>query len=58
MRNWVIANRNMAEVLKNKGYHYRLTYALNAGHTEGKVTNQTLPGALVWLWQDYPAKKE
>jgi len=57
-RNWVIANKNMAEVLKNKGYHYRLTYALNAGHTDGKVTNQTLPDALIWLWQDYPATKK
>ncbi len=57
-RNWVIANKNMAEVLKNKGYHYRLAYALNAGHTDGKVTNQTLPDALVWLWQDYPAMKK
>jgi iron(III)-enterobactin esterase len=56
--NWVIANKNMADVLKNKGYHYRYTYALNAGHTDAKVTNQTLPEALVWLWQDYPAIKK
>jgi iron(III)-enterobactin esterase len=57
-RNWVIANKNMAEVLKNKGNHYRYVYALNAGHTDGKVTNQTLPDALLWLWQDFPALKK
>jgi iron(III)-enterobactin esterase len=58
MRNWVIANKNMAEVLKNNGYHYRLVYSLNSGHTDGKVTNQTLPDALAWLWQDYAAVKK
>ena len=58
MRNWVIANKNMTDVLKNKGYHYRFVYSLNSGHVDGKVTNQTLPEALAWLWQDYAVTKK
>jgi enterochelin esterase-like enzyme len=53
-RNWVIANDRMAEVFKDKGYHYRYVFALGAGHTDGKVTNQTLPEALLYVWQGYP----
>jgi iron(III)-enterobactin esterase len=52
-RNWVIANIRMADVLKAKGYHYQFIYAKNAGHTEGKVINQTYPTALEWVWQGY-----
>lgn len=52
-RNWVIANKAMAAVLKDKGYHYQLVYAKNAGHTDGKVIAQTYPQALEWVWQDY-----
>jgi len=58
MNNWPTANKRMAEVLKEKGYHYRLTYSLNSKHVDGKVTNQTLPEALTWLWQDYVAEKK
>ena len=54
----MLANKNMAEVLKNKGYHYRYVYSLNSGHVDGKVTSQTLPEALTWLWQDYKAEKK
>jgi iron(III)-enterobactin esterase len=53
-RNWVIANDKMAEVLKAKGYHYRYVFANGAGHTDGKVVNQTLPEALLYTWQGYP----
>ena len=53
-RNWVIANQRMAAVMKAKGYHYQFVYARNAGHTDGKVTAQTLPQALEYLWQGYP----
>jgi enterochelin esterase family protein len=53
-RNWVIANNQMAEVLKAKGYHYRYVFAAAAGHTDGKVVNQTLPEALLYVWQGYP----
>jgi hypothetical protein len=45
----------MASVMKAKGYHYQFVYAKNAGHTDGKVTAQTLPQALEYLWQGYPA---
>jgi hypothetical protein len=34
-------------------YHYRFVFAKAAGHTDGKVTRQTLPEALEWLWQGY-----
>jgi iron(III)-enterobactin esterase len=29
-------------------------FARGAGHTDGRVTRQTLPEALEWLWQGYP----
>lgn len=53
-RNWVIANQRMATVMKAKGYHYQFVYAKGAGHTDGKVTAQTLPQALEYVWQGYP----
>lgn len=52
-RNWVIANKHMAAVLKDKGYHYQFVYAKGAGHTDGKVIAQTYPQALEWVWQGY-----
>ncbi len=58
MHDWVLANENMARVLADKGYHYQFVFARNAGHTDGKVKQQTLPEALEWLWHDYaPATK-
>ena len=54
--NWVMANERMAAALKAKGYEYHYVFAQNAGHTDGKVTRQTLPGALEWLWQGYGKK--
>ena len=54
--NWVMANQRMAAELKAKGYDYRYVFATKAGHTDGKVTRQTLPAALEWLWQGYVAK--
>ena len=59
MHDWVLANENMAKVLADKGYHYQFVFARNAGHTDGKVKQQTLPEALEYLWQGYspsPAK--
>jgi enterochelin esterase-like enzyme len=56
LHNWVLANERMAAALKAKGYHYRYVFAKGAGHTDGKVTRQTLPEALEWLWQGYPKK--
>ena len=56
LHNWVLANQRMAAALKAKGYHYRYVFARAAGHTDGKVTRQTLPEALEWLWHGYQAK--
>jgi iron(III)-enterobactin esterase len=53
LHNWVMANQRMAAALKAKGYHYRYVFAKGAGHTDGKVTRQTLPEALEWLWRGY-----
>ncbi|MDE3164502.1 MAG: esterase family protein [Acidobacteriota bacterium] len=52
---WVLANENMARVLAAKGYHYQFVFARNAGHTDHAVKQQTLPEALEYLWQGYPA---
>ncbi len=54
LHNWVMANQRMAAALKAKGYDYRYVFAQNAGHTDGRVTRQTLASALEWLWQGYP----
>ena len=56
LHNWVMANQRMASVLQAKGYSYRYVFAEGAGHTDGRVTRQTLPDALAWLWQGYPVK--
>ena len=54
--NWVMANQRMAAVMKAKGYHYHYDFCKGAGHVDGKVLDQTLPGALVWLWRGFPIK--
>ena len=56
LHNWVMANQRMAAELKAKGYDYKYVFAKNAGHVDGKVTHQTLPEALEWLWKGYPLK--
>jgi len=56
LHNWVLANQRMAAALKAKGYAYRYVFAAGAGHVDGRVTHQTLPGALEWLWRGYPIK--
>jgi len=53
MHDWVSANNRMATVLKAKGYHYQYVYAVNAGHVDHAVRNQTLPEALEWVWRGY-----
>jgi enterochelin esterase-like enzyme len=55
MHDWVGANENMAKVLAAKGYHYQFVFARNAGHTDRAVKKQTLPEALEYLWEGYPA---
>jgi enterochelin esterase-like enzyme len=54
MHDWVAANENMAKVLAAKGYHYQLTFARNAGHTDRAVRAEILPEALEYIWQGYP----
>ncbi|MBC7533480.1 MAG: hypothetical protein H7318_18065 [Oligoflexus sp.] len=54
--NWLLANQNMAKILKEKGYHYRFLYSKNSGHIDGKVYGHTLPENLLWLWRGYPIK--
>jgi enterochelin esterase-like enzyme len=52
--NWPLANQRMAAALAAKGYPYRFTLSLSGRHADPRVVEQTLPGALEWLWQDYP----
>jgi iron(III)-enterobactin esterase len=54
--NWVLANERMAAALKEKKYHYRYVFAAGAKHVDGGVVKQTLPDAMLWLWQGYPIK--
>jgi len=56
MHDWVVANHRMAKVLKDKGYDYQYVYALDSGHCDRKVREQTLPQALEWVWRGYPKK--
>lgn len=51
LHNWVMANQRMAAVLKAKGYHYQFTFAKDAGHVDRHVVAETLPAALIWLWE-------
>lgn len=53
LHNWVMANQRMAAELKAKHYDYRYVFAKAAGHVDGRVTKQTLPAALEWLWRGY-----
>ncbi len=54
LHNWVLANQHMLTVLKARGYPYNYVFARDAKHVDGRVTRQTLPAALVWLWKGYP----
>ncbi|MEO8018693.1 MAG: alpha/beta hydrolase-fold protein [Pseudomonadota bacterium] len=56
MHDWVIANHRMAKVLKDKGYDYQYSFALDSGHCDGRVRAQTLPQALEWVWRGYGGK--
>jgi enterochelin esterase-like enzyme len=51
--NWPLANKRMAEALAAKGYQYRFTLSLGGRHFDPRVLEQTLPGALEWLWEGY-----
>jgi enterochelin esterase-like enzyme len=51
MHDWVAANHRMAAVLKHKGYQYQYVFALDSGHCDRRVREQTLPQALEWVWR-------
>jgi enterochelin esterase-like enzyme len=53
MRNWVIANNRMSEVLKAKKYPYQFVFAEAAGHVDQRVQLQTMPEAFEWVWKGY-----
>ena len=53
MHDWVAANHRMAKVLKDKGYQYQYVFALDSGHCDNRVREQTLPQALEWVWRGY-----
>jgi iron(III)-enterobactin esterase len=53
MHDWVVANHRMAKVFRDKGYQYQYVYALDSGHCDRKVREQTLPPALEWVWRGY-----
>lgn len=57
LHNWVMANQRMAGVLKDKGYEYRYVFSKASGHVDGRVVSNTLPDALIWLWDGYAPKK-
>jgi enterochelin esterase-like enzyme len=51
--NWPLANKRMAQALAAKEYSYRFTLSRDGRHADSRVLEQTLPGALEWLWQGY-----
>jgi enterochelin esterase family protein len=53
MHDWVLANERMARVLAEKGYEYQFVFVKNAWHCDKAMKEQTLPGALEWLWRGY-----
>jgi Putative esterase len=56
MHDWVLADERFAKALADKGYHYQFLFARNAQHVDKATVAQTLPAALEWLWQGYPAR--
>lgn len=51
--NWVTAANRSAAAFKAKGYNYRYVFAKDAGHTDGRVREQTMAAALEYIWQGY-----
>jgi len=52
-RKWLFSKGESNVGDQIRGYH---VFAEAAGLTGSRVTRQTLPGALEWLWQGYPIK--
>jgi enterochelin esterase family protein len=55
MHDWVAANHRMAAALRDRGYAYQYSFALDSGHCDVRVREQTLPQALEWVWRGYEA---
>jgi enterochelin esterase family protein len=53
MRNWVIANNRMSEVLKAKAYPYQFVFSEASGHVDQRVQLQTMAEAFEWVWKGY-----
>jgi enterochelin esterase family protein len=53
MHDWVEANHRMAAALKARGYSYQYVFALDSGHCDRRVREQTLPEALEYAWHGY-----
>jgi enterochelin esterase-like enzyme len=53
MRNWVIANNRMSDVLKAKGYPHQFVFSEASGHVDQRVQLQTMPEAFEWVWKGY-----
>jgi enterochelin esterase-like enzyme len=58
MRNWVIANNRMADVLKAKGYPHQFVFSEAAGHVDARVVLQTMPEAFEWAWKGYKSSSK
>ena len=54
MRDWVVANENMAKALAAKGYHYQFVFARNAGHTDlSRETTNPARGPGIYMTRVY-----
>jgi enterochelin esterase family protein len=53
MHDWVEANHRMAAALRAAGYSYQYVFALDSGHCDRRVREQTLPEALEYAWHGY-----
>lgn len=57
MHDWVQANHQMANVLKDKGYEYQYLFCRNSGHGIRNAKEQFLPHAIEWVWAGYGDRK-
>ena len=53
---WQTANRDMASALASKGYAYHFDLAQGAHHCDGRVADETIAAAMLWLWKGYPIR--
>lgn len=51
--NWVKANFQTAEDLKEKGYNYRFVFSKASRHCDRRIFEHTLADTLVWMWRGY-----